>query len=125
MPEPAKALTKMEGISTITACTIYAETKGKLTSKEQFASYCGVAPVDCSSGQTTRMRNNKGGNRVLNSIFYSLSIAQKRYNKKAKAYYEKKLSEGKSPRHARKCLARQLTNIVFKMLKDATEKRKP
>lgn len=99
--------------------------KGKLTSKEQFASYCGVAPVDCSSGQTTRMRNNKGGNRVLNSIFYSLSIAQKRYNKKAKAYYEKKLSEGKSPRHARKCLARQLTNIIFKMLKDATEKRKP
>ena len=125
MPEPAKALTKMEGISTITACTIYAETKGKLTRKEQFASYCGVAPIDCSSGQTTRRRNNKGGNRVLNSIFYSLSIAQKRYNEKAKAYFEKKLSEGKSPRHARKCLARQLTNIVFKTLKDATEKRKP
>ena len=125
MPEPAKALTKMEGISTITACTIYAETKGKLTRKEQFASYCGVAPIDCSSGQTTRRWNNKGGNRVLNSIFYSLSIAQKRYNEKAKAYFEKKLSEGKSPRHARKCLARQLTNIVFKTLKDATEKRKP
>lgn len=124
MPEVAKALTKLEGISTITACTIYAETKGKLTSKSQFASYCGLAPVDCSSGQTTRRRNNKGGNRVLNSIFYSLSIAQKRYNEKAKAYYEKKLTEGKSPRHARKCLARQLANIVFKTLKDATEQGK-
>ena len=125
MPEVARALTKLEGISTITACIIYAETKGKLTSKSQFASYCGLAPVDCSSGQTTRRRNNKGGNRVLNSIFYSLSIAQKRYNEKAKAYYEKKLSEGKTPRHARKCLARQLANIVFKTLKDATEQGKP
>ena len=124
IPEPAKALTQIEGISTITACTIYAETKGKLTNKAQFASYCGVAPVDCSSGRTTRKRNNKGGNRILNSIFYSLSIAQKRYNEKAKAYYEKKLGEGKSPRHARKCLARQLTNIVFKILKTTTAQGK-
>ena len=52
-------------------------------------------------------------------------IAQKRYNEKAKIYYEKKLSEGKSPRHARKCLARQLTNIVFRTLKNATEQGKP
>lgn len=115
MPEKAKKLTKLEGISTITACTIFAETKGKIINKSQFANYCGVAPVDCSSGKTTRKRNNKAGNRVLNSIFYSLSIAQKRYNEKAKIYYEKKISEGKTPRHARKCLARQLTNIVFKI----------
>ena len=118
MPEAAKALTALEGISTITACTIYTETKGKITTKEKFASYCGVAPVDCSSGKTTRRRNNKSGNRILNSVFYSLSIAQKRYNAKAKAYYEKKIKEGKTPRHARKCLARQLTNIVFKILKE-------
>ena len=117
LPEQAKTLTQIKGISTITACTIYAETKGKLLTKERFASYCGVAPVDCSSGKTHRMRNNKGGNRILNSIFYSLSIAQIRYNPTSKAYYEKKKSEGKSARHARKCLARQLTNIVFKMLK--------
>ena len=78
MPPIAKNLTLLEGISTITACTIYTETKGKISTKEKFASYCGVAPVDCSSGKTTRKRNNKGGNRILNSIFYSLSIAQKR-----------------------------------------------
>jgi transposase len=79
---------------------------------------CGVAPIDCSSGKTTRMRNNKGGNRLLNSVFYSLSIAQKRYNPVARTYYEKKISEGKTPRHARKCLARQLVNIVYKILKE-------
>lgn len=118
IPEKAKKLTQIKGISTVTACTIYAETKGKIFTKEKFANYCGVAPVDCSSGKTERKRNNKGGNRILNSIFYSLSIAQKRYNSVSKAYYEKKLQEGKTPRHARKCLARQLTNVVFKILKE-------
>lgn len=117
-PEKAKKLMQLKGISFITASTIYAETKGKITTSAKFASYCGVSPIDCSSGKTTRMRNNKGGNRVLNSVFYSLSIAQKRYNPVATAYYEKKISEGKTPRHARKCLARQLVNIVFKILKE-------
>jgi transposase len=117
-PEKAKKLMQLKGISFITASTIYTETKGKITTSAKLASYCGVAPIDCSSGKTTRMRNNRGGNRILNSVFYSLSIAQKRYNPISKEYYEKKLSEGKTPRHARKCLARQLINIVFKILKD-------
>ena len=65
MPPIAKNLTLLEGISTITACTIYTETKGKISTKEKFASYCGVAPVDCSSGKTTRKRNNKGGNHLF------------------------------------------------------------
>jgi transposase len=117
-PEKAKTLMGLKGISFITASTIYTETKGKVTTSSKLASYCGVAPIDCSSGKTTRKRNNKSGNRILNSVFYSLSIAQKRYNPVAKAYYEKKISEGKTPRHARKCLARQLVNIVFKILKE-------
>lgn len=118
LPEKAEKLKQIKGISTITACSIYTETKGRVLTKEKFASYCGVAPVDCSSGKTERKRNNKGGNRILNSIFYSLSIAQKRYNPESRAYYEKKIQEGKTPRHARKCLARQLTNVVFRILKD-------
>lgn len=117
-PEKAKKLIQLKGISFITASTIYTETKGKIMTAPKMASYCGVSPIDCSSGKTTRMKNNKGGNRILNSIFYSLSIAQKRYNPVATAYYEKKIQEGKTPRHARKCLARQLVNIVFKILKE-------
>ena len=79
-PAKAQKLTEIQGISIIRACTIYAETKGRLFGKEQFASYCGVAPIDCSSGKIERKRNNHGGNRILNSVFYSLSIAQIRYN---------------------------------------------
>ena len=117
IPENAKKLKQIKGISTITACIIYSETKGRIYTKEQFASFCGLAPIDCSSGKTQKMRNNRGGNRILNSVFYSLSLIQIRCNPVSRAYYEKKKSEGKSPRHARKCLARQLANVVFNVLK--------
>ena len=118
LPQKAQKLKQLKGISDIVAATIYTETKGKLISKEALASYCGVAPVERSSGRSSRHRNNKGGNRILNSIFFRLSIMQARFDEKGKAYFEKKLREGKSKRHSRKCLSRQLVNIVFKILQD-------
>lgn len=68
--------------------------------------------------QDENYRNNKAGNRKLNSVFYRLSIHQSIWDEKGKAYYEKKLVEGKTKRHARKCLARQLIKVVFRLLKD-------
>jgi transposase len=118
LPEKAKRLTSLKGVGNITAATIYTETKGKLISSKSLANYAAVAPVDNSSGKTTSHRNNKAGNRILNSTFYRLSMHQSRFDKEGKAYYEKKLSEGKSKRHARKCLARQLVRIVYNLLKD-------
>ncbi len=87
-------------------------------SRESLANYAGVAPVENSSGKSSNHRNNKGGNRKLNSIFYKVSLNQSKYDPNGKKYYEKKVKEGKSPRHARKCLARQLVNQVWKILKD-------
>lgn len=84
--------------------------------KSQFASYCGVAPVECSSGISTNFRNNKRGNRTLNSILYSISLHQSRYDKIGAAGFEKKMNEGKTKRHARKCLARRLADIIYKEL---------
>lgn len=118
LPPQVKKLTELKGLSTILAITIYTETKGKLYTKSKFASFCGVAPIEYSSGKSQKRKNNKGGNRMLNSVFYTLSIHQKRYNPVAKEYYERKLKEGKTPRHARKCLARQLCNIVFNILSE-------
>lgn len=118
LPEKAHKLKQLKGIKTITSATIYTETKGKLHSKKALASYSGVAPIDNSSGKRIKHRNNKTGNRILNSVFYQLALHQSRWDEKGKAYYEKKLQEGKSPRHARKCLSRQLINIVWKILNE-------
>lgn len=118
LPKKAQKLKQLKGVGDLTAAILYAETKGKIVSSEALASYAGVAPVDKSSGKSIRHRNNKSGNRKLNSIFYRLSIHQSIFDKEGKAYFEKKMSEGKTKRHARKCLARQLVRIVFNLLKD-------
>jgi len=118
LPEKSQKLKQIKGIGTLTAAILYTETKGKVISQESLASYAGIAPVDKSSGKTTKHRNNKTGNRKLNSVFYRLSIHQSIFDTEGKAYFEKKLSEGKTKRHARKCLARQLVRLVFNLLKD-------
>jgi transposase len=105
-------------VSTIRAATIYTELKGKISTKAAMASYAGVAPVENSSGKKLQHRNNKAGNRILNSIFYQISLNQSINDEIGRAYFEKKLKEGKSKRHTRKCLSRQLVNIIWKILKD-------
>ena len=116
LPQRAQELTQFTGISTLNAAIIYTETKGKKMTKAQFASYTGVEPVDCSSGLTQKHRNNRRGNRQLNSLFYQMSIHQSLYDEKGSEYFNKKLAEGKTKRHARKCLSRQLCNLVWKIL---------
>ena len=116
IPEQAKKLTQLTGINTLTAATIYTEIKGKKMSKPQFASYCGVAPVDCSSGMSDKQRNNHRGNRILNSILYAIAILQIRFDKIGNEYYNKKLQEGKSKKVARKHLQRRLCDIIWKLL---------
>lgn len=116
IPEQTKKLTTITGINTLTAGAIYAEIKGKKMTKAQFASYCGVAPVDCSSGMSEKHRNNHRGNRILNSILYSTAIHQIRCDEIGNEYYMKKLQEGKSKKVARKHLQRQLANIIWKKL---------
>ena len=114
--EQVNKLREITGIETLTAAIFYTETKGKKMSKSEFANYCGVAPVECSSGLTTKFRNNKRGNRTLNSLLYSISIFQSRFDEEGSKYFQKKLAEGKSKRLARKCLARQVSNLIWKIL---------
>jgi transposase len=118
MPKEAQKLTELTGISTLSAAIIYTETKGNKMTKAQFASYAGVAPVECSSGLTQKHRNNKRGNRELNCVFYQISVQQSTHDEKGSAYYEKKIAEGKTKHHARKCLSRQLVNLVWKILNE-------
>ena len=118
IPQKAEKLMQIKGISEIRATQIVVETKGQVTTESRLANYAGIAPVESSSGKTKRFKTNKKGNRKLNSIFFALSIAQIRYNPEARKYYEKKIAEGKTSRHARKCVARQLVRIIFNLLKD-------
>lgn len=118
LPTKVLELTNICGISKLSAAVLYTESKGKLTTKAAFANYCAVAPIENSSGKTSRHSTNHRGNRKLNSVLFRISMCQSIHDERGKAYYQKKLSEGKTPRQARKCLARQLINSIFKVLKE-------
>ena len=119
MPKRAEKLTVLKGVSAVRAVEIFVEVKGKVMSESQLANYSGIAPVPDSSGKKNRHKNNRNGNRRLNSIIYSLAIMQIRYNEEAKKYYQKKISQGCTPRRARKAVQRQICRIIYNLLKDA------
>jgi transposase len=82
-----------------------------------FARYCGTAPIPCGSGQTSgRHRLHRGGNRQLNAALYRIAIVQQRHHPQAKAFLARKITEGKTPREARRALKRHLANVVYRRL---------
>lgn len=119
LPKKVLELTNICGISKLSAAILYTETKGKLTTRAALANYCAVAPIDNSSGPSKKHSTNRRGNRKLNSVFFRISMCQSIHDERGKIYYQRKLSEGKTPRQARKCLSRQLVNSIFKILKEA------
>ena len=88
----------------------------RFRSADAFAMLAGVAPIPASSGQVSRMRLNRGGNRQLNRALYSIAFAQIRTYAPAKAFVAKKRAEGKSWREAIRALKRHLARIVFRLL---------
>ena len=96
----------------------------RFRSADQLARYSGVAPVEDSSGARNRRKNRSYGRRRLNKAFYLLALNQIRGRNKhpgsveARRYYNKKLAEGKAPKHALRCLMRRLVDIIYAMMRD-------
>jgi len=66
-----------------------------------------------------RHRLDMGGNRRVNSVIHVMSVTQVRANEKAKQYLERKTSEGKTRKEARRAHKKQLANrIIRRMWKD-------
>jgi transposase len=47
---------------------------------------------------------------------HMIAVCQARSDPRGKAYYRKKLDEGKSRREAMRCLKRRISDVVFKAL---------
>ena len=95
-------LTEIFGIGPILAAKIM-ETVGtvvRFPTKAHFASYSGTAPVEASSGPMVRHRLSLAGNRHLNTALHMVAVCQARSDVRGRAYYCKKLAEGKSRKEA-------------------------
>ncbi|SNT66329.1 Transposase [Asanoa hainanensis] len=92
----------------------------RFATRGQFASWNGTAPLDVSSGDHTRHRLSRAGNRRINRVLHIMAIAQIRHDSQGRAYYQAKLATGKTPMEALRALKRRLSNIVYRQMIDDT-----
>jgi transposase len=115
----APALLELPGCGPLGAAKLLCEIGPieRFRSDAQLARHAGVAPLEASSGKQRRHRLDRGGNRQLNCALHRIAVTQGRVYGPARAYLERKQSEGKSRREALRCLKRQLARTVYTTLK--------
>ena len=117
-------LLRLTGTGPLTAARLIAEVGDvrRFRSADALAALAGVAPIPASSGQTQRMRLNRGGNRRLNRAFYVIAVAQSRWDPAARAYIERRVKvDGKSWREAIRALKRRLVRPVYHLLVEGSQ----
>ena len=114
-------LNTLNGSGTVLSSQVLAEIRNinRFHSPDALAKYAGLAPRERSSGKTVRHVKTKSGNRRLNTAIHRIALSQisRSGNAEAKAYFQRKVSEGKTKAQALCCLKRRLVNIIFMMLK--------
>jgi transposase len=113
----ALPLTRLCGVNLLTAGAL-AGILGpgqRFGNDAQLAAYAGVAPLEASSAGITRHRLSRAGNRRLNSIIYRIALTQARHHPEARAYLDRRTSEGKTRREAFRALKRYIVRAVWKL----------
>jgi len=111
-------LLELPGIGPISAAQVLVSWShaGRLRSEAAFAALAGVAPIPASSGQVTRHRLNRGGDRRLNRALHTVALVRLRDDPTTRAYAARRRGDGKSPREIRRCVKRAIPRHLFKLL---------
>ncbi len=113
------SLTGLFGVGPVIAAAVIGDVKdvSRFPSRDHFAAYDGTAPIEVSSGQRTVYRLSRRGNRRLNHTIHMAAVTQVRHrHSEGRAYYDKKLAEGKTRKEALRSLKRQVSNAIFACL---------
>jgi hypothetical protein len=85
--------------------------------RDHFAACNGTAPIEVSSGGRKIYRLSRRGNRRLNHAIHMAAVTQIRHrHSPGRAYYDKKLAEGKTGKEALRCLKRQVSDAIYACL---------
>src|SRR5215204_5496373 len=115
----APELVSLAGIGTDNAATLLivaGDNPQRLGREASFASLCGLAPIEASSGKVVRQRLNRGGNRDANRALYMICLSRMRRDKRTKEYVARRTTEGKSKREIIRCLKRYVAREVYRVL---------
>jgi transposase len=112
-------MTQIFGVGPVVAATVIGDVRdvARFPGRDHFAACNGTAPIEVSSGQRKIYRLSRRGNRRLNHVIHMAAVTQIRYrHSDGRAYYDRKLAEGKTPKQALRALKRRLSDAIFARL---------
>jgi transposase len=92
---------------------------GRVRSEAAFAPLAGVCPLEASSGQRSRHRLNRGGDRALNRALHTVAITRMRCHPETRAYELRRSAEGKTHRDIRRSVKRALARRLYRTIEAA------
>ncbi|HCU96440.1 MAG TPA: IS110 family transposase [Actinobacteria bacterium] len=122
------SLTEVFGVGPVIAGTVIGDAgdAARFPGRDHFASYNGTAPAGVSSGNRKIHRLSLRGNRRINHAIHMAAITQIRHkHSDGRAYYDKKIAEGKTHKEALRSLKRKISDAIFARLRaDARQSAK-
>src|SRR6266581_4023021 len=113
------SLTGLFGVGPVIAAAVIGDVRAmsRFPNRDHFAACNGTAPIEVSSGGRKVYRLSRRGNRRLNHAIHLAAVTQIRYrHSPGRAYYDKKLAEGKTGKEALRALKRQISDAIFACL---------
>ncbi len=114
----APGLLDTRGLGPVTAAQVLCSYshKGRVRSAAAFAALAGTTPIPASSGNVTRHRLNRFGDRALNNAIHTVALVRIQRDDRTKAYVQKRTADGQSTREIRRSLKRYIARSLFKQL---------
>jgi transposase len=121
--------TDIFGIGPVGAAIAIGQTRDvrRFADRDHFAAYNGTAPIEVGSGEHHVHRLSRRGNRQLNHAIHMAAITQIRHaHSVGRAYYDRKLAEGKTKKEAIRALKRRISDALYqRLVADAAPKNGP
>ena len=117
--EANPALLAAKGVGPDTAATLLVaagDNPVRMNSERSFAALSGASPVQASSGQTTRHRLNRGGNRQANNALWRIATTRIRHDARTQDYVAKRKAEGKNRKEIIRCPKRHIAREIYRLL---------
>jgi transposase len=118
--QAAPSLLALPGCAALTAAKIIGETAGidRFQSRDAYARYNGTAPLPVWSSNRARHRLSRTGNRQLNAALHRIALAQAHWHPNARAFLNKRRTNGDDGLEALRALKRRLSDVVYRALHD-------
>lgn len=113
------SLLQATGIGVISAADLLitaGDNPDRINSEAAFAALCGASPIPASSGQITRHRLNRGGNRSANCALHRIAIVRLHTDPRTRAYATRKKATGKTTKDILRCLKRAIAREVYHLI---------